>query len=156
MEEKTSKPTIEAKKKAVTGSGINQTGSDCTTDGIRVQTVSYYLPERSSPDSGQYLYGYTIRISNLSEFTVQLISRHWIIIDSEGVKSEVQGPGVVGETPVLTSGQKFQYQSFCPLPSDFGTMEGSYEFRKENGDIFHVTIARFYLAENAPIADFED
>ena len=89
--------------------------SDATTRGVRVQVQSSYVPERSSPRDSQYFFAYRIRITNAGDETVQLVSRHWVITDGNGDVEHVQGPGVVGEQPVLAPGQSFEYTSFCPL-----------------------------------------
>ena len=119
--------------------------SDTTTDGIRVGATAYYLPEQSDHDQRRYAFGYTIVIANNSEKPAQLVSRHWIIIDAYGRREDVEGPGVVGQTPRLEPGQAFKYQSFCPLRTVWGTMEGSYQMRQDDGQTFDVEIARFYL-----------
>jgi len=119
--------------------------SDNTTHGIRVGATAYYLPEQSDPDQRRYAFGYTIVIANNGDEPVQLVSRHWIIIDAYGRREDVEGPGVVGQTPRLEPGQAFKYQSFCPLRTVWGTMEGTYTFRYDSGETFEVEIARFYL-----------
>ncbi|MCS6983797.1 MAG: Co2+/Mg2+ efflux protein ApaG [Leptospiraceae bacterium] len=125
--------------------------SECITDDIRVRAVAAYLPEESHPEKNQYMYGYRIQITNLGSLSVQLRFRHWIIINSDGKKSEVRGPGVVGEFPFLRPGDSFEYASFCPLDTDFGTMEGSYTLYREDGKIVEAKIPRFYLATNAGV-----
>jgi ApaG protein len=120
--------------------------SDVTTRGIRVQVVSAYVPEKSSPPEGEYFFAYTVRISNMGLETAQLVSRHWIISGPEGVVGEVEGPGVVGEQPVLTPGGSFQYTSFCPLKTPFGSMHGSYRMVLPTGESFEAAIAPFSLA----------
>jgi len=119
--------------------------SDNTTHSIRVGATAYYLPEQSDPDQRRYAFGYTIVIANNGDKPAQLVSRHWIIIDAYGRREDVEGPGVVGQTPRLEPGQAFKYQSFCPLRTVWGTMEGTYQFRYDNGETFDVEIARFYL-----------
>lgn len=119
--------------------------SDVTTRGIRVQAQPTYVPERSAPDEGSYFFAYHIRIANDGRETVQLVRRHWIITDDNGHVEEVEGPGVVGETPVLAPGAAFEYASFCPLPTPFGTMEGTYTMRAADGAEFEVAIGQFSL-----------
>jgi ApaG protein len=119
--------------------------SDTTTDGIRVGATAYYLPEESEPDERRWVFGYTIVIVNVGDEPAQLLTRHWTIIDGQGRREAVDGPGVVGETPRLAPGQAFKYQSFCPLRTTWGTMEGSYHFRRDDGTEFDATIGRFYL-----------
>lgn len=118
--------------------------SDTTTRGIRIEVVSEYLPQRS--DGQTWFFAYHVRISNVGELTAQLLSREWIITDADGHAEHVQGPGVVGEFPMLSPGEDFEYTSFCPLPTSMGTMHGSYTMRDENGEEFEAEIAPFTLA----------
>jgi ApaG protein len=120
--------------------------SDTTTRGVRVEVRTTYVPERSSPAESQYFFAYRIRISNLGEETVQLISRHWIISDGDGNTEHVRGPGVVGEQPVLEPGEAFEYTSFCPLPTPIGSMHGTYQMVTAGGSAFDAEIAPFSLA----------
>ena len=120
--------------------------SDTTTNGIRVQVKSQFLPDRSSPADEQYVFAYHIKISNVGTDVAQLISRHWIITNADGDTEEVQGPGVVGEQPVLQPGEQFEYTSFCPLKTNVGTMHGSYTMATPDGEAFQARIAPFTLA----------
>jgi ApaG protein len=120
--------------------------SDTTTNGIRVQVKSTYLRDLSSPRDGQYHFSYHITVTNTGTETAQLISRHWYITDADGDVQEVRGPGVVGEQPVLQPGTSFEYTSYCPLKTNVGTMHGSYQMVKANGESFDAHIAPFTLA----------
>lgn len=120
--------------------------SDTTTRGIRIQVRSEYIPERSSPRDGTYLFQYHVRISNVGSETAQLISREWIITTADGDEERVKGPGVVGEQPVLSPGASFEYTSFCPLKTKVGSMQGSYQMVTADGDRFDAVIAPFTLA----------
>jgi ApaG protein len=119
--------------------------SDTTTEGIRVRAAASYLPDESDPDERKYVFGYTIVIANVGKAPAQLVSRHWVIIDALGRREEVRGPGVVGQTPRLEPGQAFKYQSFCPLRTVWGTMEGTYQMRRDDGETFDAEVGRFYL-----------
>lgn len=116
------------------------------TRGIRVQVESFYDSEQSSPRDDYYFFAYQVTISNLGSEVVQLISRHWIITDANGQVQTVEGPGVVGEQPILSPGQAFEYMSFCPLSTSFGTMHGTYQMVGEGGESFDADIAPFSLA----------
>jgi ApaG protein len=120
--------------------------SDTTTQGIRIQVESLYDEDRSSPPENYYFFVYQVRISNLGERKVQLVSREWLITDANGETQRVQGPGVVGEQPVLAPGDSFEYTSFCPLSTPVGAMQGSYRMVLENGDSFDAEVAPFALA----------
>jgi ApaG protein len=123
------------------------TTSEARTHNILVQVESTFLPERSNPLQRRFFFSYRIRIANESDTVVQLLSRHWVITDANGEVEEVVGPGVVGEQPLLAPGEAFEYTSFCPLPTPFGTMRGSYRMVTESGDDFDVEIAEFELSQ---------
>jgi ApaG protein len=121
--------------------------SEATTRGVAVAVRSNYVAERSQPLQGRWFFSYHIRISNHGSVPVQLLNRHWVITDAHGRVEEVRGPGVIGEQPHLEPGESFEYTSFCPLPSPFGTMEGSYEMITDDGEKFWAKIARFNLSQ---------
>lgn len=121
-----------------------------TTRNIQVTVTPEYSPDRSAPDEGEYFWAYTIEILNLGEETVQLISRHWKIVDANGHTEEVKGPGVVGEQPVLHQGERFEYTSGVPLRTPSGVMSGSYQMVTEDGDDFDAVVPAFSL--DAPLA----
>lgn len=118
--------------------------SDTTTRGIRVEVKSEYLADRS--DRETWYFAYHVKISNVGDETVQLLSREWIITDGDGNVERVKGPGVVGEFPTLDPGEAYEYTSFCPLPTTFGTMHGAYTMRTRAGDTFDAEIEPFTLA----------
>jgi ApaG protein len=120
--------------------------SDTTTRGIRVQVQSFYDEERSSPQENYYFFAYQVRISNVGSERAQLLSREWYITDANGEEQRLQGPGVVGEQPVLAPGEMFEYTSFCPLTTPVGAMHGSYRMVTASGENFDAVIAPFSLA----------
>jgi ApaG protein len=119
--------------------------SETITHDVSVEVLSQYSAENSRPQHGEWLFEYTVRITNKSAETVQLISRHWIITDAAENVSEVKGPGVVGEQPVLAPGESFKYSSWCPLKTPVGTMRGTYQMVRTNGEKFDIEIAPFAL-----------
>ncbi len=121
--------------------------SEAVTKGVRIEVTSRYVAERSAPEDGEWFFAYTVRITNEGSEPVQLISRHWIITDSEGRQQEVKGPGVVGEQPTLRPGESFEYTSACPLTTSIGAMQGSYQMVTSGGERFDATIAPFTLSE---------
>ena len=113
---------------------------------IAVTVATQYLADQSDPSAGRYVFAYTITISNTGTVTAQLISRHLIITDAEGDIQEVRGLGVVGQQPLLTPGQSFEYTSGCALPTPVGTMKGSYQMVAEDGLPFDAAISEFVLS----------
>jgi len=119
---------------------------EATTQGIRIQATPQFESESSDMEAGVFVFSYKIDIFNEKSETVQLISRHWIITDANGKIEEVQGPGVIGEQPVLKPGQQHSYVSFCPLTTPIGSMHGTYQMVTKEGQAFDVIIPAFTLA----------
>jgi|SRR5450432_634386 len=119
--------------------------SDAVTNDVRVEVLSQPSPENSKPQQGQWVFQYTVRITNQGTATVQLLSRHWIITDALDHVEEVRGPGVIGEQPVLAAGQSFKYSSWCPLATPTGSMRGTYQMKGAGGKQFDIEIAPFGL-----------
>jgi ApaG protein len=119
--------------------------SDAVTQNIRVEVISRYVPENSQPLHGEWVFEYTVRITNQGTETVQLLSRHWIITDAADQVREVKGPGVIGQQPALAPGDSIKYSSWCPLPTPVGMMHGTYQMARANGDQFDIEIAPFAL-----------
>jgi ApaG protein len=115
------------------------------TRNIEVNVEPFYLPDRSDPDDGRYVWAYRITIDNQSDEFVKLLSRYWHITDGAGRVEEVRGPGVVGEQPELNPGDSFQYTSGCPLTTPSGIMVGRYTMRNAAGEIFEIDIPAFSL-----------
>ena len=116
-----------------------------TTKNINITVSPHYLEDQSEPENQHYVWAYQVTINNLGNGTVKLKNRYWKIIDSNGIKQEVRGEGVVGEQPVLNPGEKFQYTSGTPLSTPSGFMEGHYEMETKNGSKFDATIPLFSL-----------
>ncbi|HVT44971.1 MAG TPA: Co2+/Mg2+ efflux protein ApaG [Thermoanaerobaculia bacterium] len=119
--------------------------SDTKTRDIRVEVTSEYVAERSSPEDAYFFFAYHVRISNEGTEPVQLISREWVITDSNGSEERVTGPGVVGEQPLLPPGGAFEYTSFCPLRTSVGSMHGAYQMVSARGERFDAIISPFSL-----------
>jgi len=127
-------------------------GSDTITaiDGGRVRVVvrPEYLEERSDPAQPLHVFGYHIAVRYEAQAgapAVQLLDRRWVIIDAHGGEEVVEGAGVVGQQPTLEPGESFEYASYCPLRTRWGTMEGSYTFAIAGGQRRPVRVGRFYL-----------
>jgi ApaG protein len=112
---------------------------------IAIDVATRYLPEQSQPDDDLYYFAYTIGIRNAGTVPAQLISRRWLLVDAEGVPREVIGEGVVGEQPRLLPGERFQYTSSTFFKTPYGTMEGSYTMRADDGTEFLAPIPQFVL-----------
>jgi ApaG protein len=112
--------------------------------GVSVRTS--YIADQSDPDGGRYVFAYTINIRNMGTISAQLISRHWIVTDSNELIQEVRGLGVVGEQPLLKPDESFEYTSGTAIATPVGTMRGSYQMVAEDGVQFDAAIPEFTLA----------
>ena len=111
---------------------------------ISVETI--YLQQDSEPENNKYFFLYTILIRNMGSVGAKLLSRHWIIEDSNGKKQDVQGDGVVGEQPHITPGEEFQYTSGAMIETSLGTMKGTYQMIDDNEKYFDAQIPEFILS----------
>jgi ApaG protein len=119
--------------------------SEAVTNDVRVEVIAQHSNEHSRPSEGEWVFQYTVRITNLGSEPVQLISRHWIITDGTDHVEEVRGPGVVGQQPKLAPGESFKYSSWCPLKTPMGMMSGTYQMLGAEGQQFDIEIALFGL-----------
>ena len=113
---------------------------------IDVSAQVSYLADQSDIDARRYVFAYTITITNSGTVAARLISRHWIITDSNNAVQEVKGDGVVGEQPLLQPHQSFTYTSGTYIATPVGTMRGSYQMLAEDDVEFDATIPEFALA----------
>lgn len=113
---------------------------------IRVDVITNYVEDQSSPPEGRFVFSYTITIRNEGSVPARLLTRHWVITDANGKVQEVAGEGVVGEQPHLLPGQGFRYSSGAILETPVGAMQGSYRMVADDGQQFDAPIAPFTLA----------
>ncbi len=113
---------------------------------IKVAAQAFYLEEQSNPSHDRYVFAYTITIQNHGTIPAKLLSRHWIITDSNGKIEEVRGEGVVGEQPYLRPGEGFQYSSGAVLETSVGSMKGTYQMLADDGVTFDADIPAFVLS----------
>ena len=113
---------------------------------IRVDVDTSYLEDQSDPKERRFVFSYTITIRNEGNVPARLLTRHWIITDSNGKVQEVRGEGVVGEQPYLKPGQGFRYSSGAVLETPVGAMQGSYQMVADDGEQFDAPISPFRLA----------
>jgi ApaG protein len=113
---------------------------------IEIAAATQYLAEQSDEAASRYVFAYTITLRNTGSVAAQLISRHWIITDAQGLVQEVRGVGVVGAQPRLEPGQSFEYTSGAAIATAVGTMKGSYQMVAADGTRFDAPIPEFTLS----------
>jgi ApaG protein len=112
---------------------------------IQITVKSQYLPEQSDPENRQFAFAYTVTIRNIGQASIQLIARHWLITDGDNEVQEVRGLGVVGQQPLLRTGEQFEYTSWATLPTPAGTMRGEYFCITDEAHLFQAPIPEFAL-----------
>jgi ApaG protein len=113
---------------------------------MKVTAQAFYLPDQSDEENDQYVFAYTIRITNTGQVAAQLLTRHWLITDADSQVQEVRGVGVVGEQPTLKPGESFEYTSGSSINTIVGTMRGSFQMVAEDGTKFEAPVAEFTLS----------
>jgi ApaG protein len=116
-----------------------------TTEKITITVRPMYLDGQSDIMTKKFVFGYHVRIENRRSEPVQLLRRHWFICDSKGDTKEVEGEGVVGRQPVIKPGEAHEYRSYCVLETFEGSMEGTYQMQRPDGEVFDVVIPKFVL-----------
>jgi len=94
------------------------------TQGIKVSVITNFEGIYFKNYKIRYAFTYHITIENQSKDSVQLLNRCWEIFDSLNEKEIVMGEGVVGQKPIIKSGESYTYNSGCLLVSPFGAMKG--------------------------------
>jgi ApaG protein len=119
------------------------------SNNFKIEVKTDFDFDQSNPLQLQYMFRYTINITNIGKVAAQLKSRKWNIKDAKGNLKYVEGPGVIGATPFFKSGESFEYQSFCPLPTMSGEMWGHFNMVDDNGQTFQIDtpVFRFHIPE---------
>jgi ApaG protein len=115
------------------------------TNNIEITVTPEYEDEQSSPLDNFFIWEYNIHIKNNGPDIVQLLRRHWVLVDDKGQMQEIEGDGVIGLQPVLKQGEEFEYSSSVHLTEPSGVMMGSYYMAKMDGDTIKVEIPSFSL-----------
>ncbi len=119
------------------------------SQGVKISVLPAYHERFSKPELNYYIFSYTVEITNMNDFPVQLLSRKWLIFDSLNDQRIVQGEGVIGKQPMLLPTESYTYTSSCDLVSEVGQMKGSYFFKNiDTDEIIEVKIPEFKLEVN--------
>ena len=113
---------------------------------MRIEPVVTFVADQSDPPRQQFVFAYTIRITNVGTLAATLVSRHWVITDGEHRVQEVRGAGVVGQQPTIAPGETFEYTSGASIATPVGTMRGSYQMVGADGQAFDAPIETFTLS----------
>ena len=112
---------------------------------IQITVETSYIEKESASELDQYVFSYTITISNNGKAPAKLLSRHWIITDANEEVQEVRGKGVIGQQPHLKAGESYTYTSGTVIRTKIGFMQGSYQMITDDKIKFDVQIEAFGL-----------
>ena len=113
---------------------------------INVSIETMYLQQESDPENNKFYFLYTVSIRNFGTIGAKLLTRHWVIEDSNGKIQDVKGEGVVGDQPYINPGDEYQYTSGAMLETSMGTMKGTYKMISDSEDYFDADIPEFILS----------
>lgn len=103
-----------------------------------------YMPQLETPAERPHPFAYYLTIENLSEETLTIKGRKWVVTDAMGHRVVVEGDGVVGKTPRLRPGERFSYHSYHVIATD-SVAEGAFFALSEKGDAVAARIPRFEM-----------
>ena len=121
------------------------------TRGIKITVESKFEGSFLKKQILHHAFMYHITIENQSKDVVQLLSRHWKILESMNSPQYLNGNGVLGKKPVLKPGGSHTYQSGSLITSPLGSMTGTYIMinfstaRKFNVDVPSFKLSVPYL-----------
>ena len=113
---------------------------------IKIEVETLFHEQQSQQHSARFVFSYNIKITNEGAEPVMLVSRYWHITDGHEKVQEVNGQGVIGQQPKITSGESFEYSSGIILQTPTGVMQGHYDFVTDNGEVIEAPIPAFALA----------
>lgn len=104
-----------------------------------------YMPSLDHPEDRPHPFVYFINIRNDSTERVCIRGRKWLVREDQTDEVVVvEGDGVVGQTPDLSPGQVFSYNSYHVARGN-GHAEGAFFGQTESGRNVFVRIPRFKL-----------
>jgi ApaG protein len=103
-----------------------------------------YSPKLETPPERPHPFAYYLTIENLSEETLTIRGRKWVVTDGRGRRLVIEGDGVVGKTPRLEPGERFSYHSYHVIATD-SVAEGAFFAVSEAGEPVAALIPRFEM-----------
>ena len=104
-----------------------------------------YMPTLETPTDKPHPFVYFITIKNNSKKKVKIVGRKWILTGLNNDKTIVEGEGVVGQFPDISSGSEFNYNSYHVIAND-SEVEGAFFGETDDGDIVYTKIPKFELS----------
>jgi ApaG protein len=111
---------------------------------VTVDRLEYQADILTPPDK-PHCFAYYISIMNEGTETVTIRGRKWVVTETTGEVTVVEGDGVVGELPILSPGQRFSYNSHHIIRAHKAMVQGSYLCVSLKGERLVIEIPAFEL-----------
>lgn len=121
------------------------------TENIKISVKANYNGMVPNGLFSYHAFSYFITIKNNSKETVQLTDRYWNIFDSLKEPEYVEGPGVIGQTPILKPNDEYNYTSNCYLHSTMGAMSGYYKMKNIHTSQEFLAIIPVFQLTTSPV-----
>lgn len=124
-----------------------------TFSDISIEIRTEYMEEESSPYDDVYVWAYYVRIHNKSNQRVQVLDRNWSVVEASGVVYDVEGEGLAGEQPLISSKASYEYHSYAVLQSSSGMLNGYYKLVDQEGKRLNIPIpvSSFDMPNSKPV-----
>ena len=109
-----------------------------------VHNLADFSSSEAEAGETSHAFIYFLSIHNMSDRSITLLGRKWVIQNADGTTTVVEGDKIVGETPTLAPGETFSYNSYHVTrqeASATGSFHGVDEFEQK----IHVRIPEFRL-----------
>ena len=123
---------------------MNQMSAELPGLKAKLDRIVYYHDDRQLPCDAPHAFIYFITISNLSDTTVTLKGRRWVVREESGHQQVIESEGIVGKEPTIAPGEIFQYNSYH-MPHCNCRANGSFHGVDRDGNAVHVKITEFEL-----------
>lgn len=110
----------------------------------RLDKLCHHHGGVSLPEDKPHAFVYFVTIRNGSDRIVTLLGRKWVLLNQDGTQLVVEGDRIVGETPRLSPGEEFSYNSYHVTGCD-ASVHGSFHGVDEFGNKIHVMLPPFEL-----------
>lgn len=110
----------------------------------RLERLCHHHGGCSLPADKPHAFVYFITIHNASDRTITLLGRKWVLEEENGTRSVIEGDKIVGETPRLSPGEEFTYNSYH-VSAGSAVALGSFHGVDEYGEKIHVVLPPFAM-----------
>jgi ApaG protein len=110
----------------------------------RLDKLVYHHGGKSLPEDKPHAFVYFVTIHNGSDRVVTLLGRKWVLEHNDGSRLVIEGDRIVGETPRLSPGEEFSYNSYHVTGVE-ARVYGSFHGVDEFGNRVHVILPSFEL-----------